>query len=80
MSFKFIQKLPTPDEIQKEFSMPPALASLKAKRDKEIRDVITGRDNRFLVIRMCVRDSSCPLPQLPLQSLIINLQIHILPL
>ena len=50
MSFKFIQKLPTPDEIQKEFSMPPALASLKAKRDKEIRDVITGRDNRFLVI------------------------------
>ena len=30
MSFKFIQKLPTPDEIREELSMPPALASLKA--------------------------------------------------
>lgn len=50
MSFEFIKKLPTPDEIRKEFPIPPALASLKEKRDKEIRDVITGSSNKFLVI------------------------------
>ncbi len=50
MSFKFIQKLPTPDEIRDELSMPPALARLKEERDQEIRNVITGKDNRFLVI------------------------------
>lgn len=50
MSFEFIKKLPTPDEIRKEFPIPPALASLKEKRDKEIRDVITGNSNKFLVI------------------------------
>ena len=50
MSFKFIQKLPTPDEIREELSMPPALARLKEERDQEIRNVITGKDNRFLVI------------------------------
>ena len=50
MSFKFIQKLPTPDEIREELSMPPVLARLKEERDQEIRNVITGKDNRFLVI------------------------------
>ena len=50
MSFKFIQKQPTPDEIREELSMPPALARLKEERDQEIRNVITGKDNRFLVI------------------------------
>lgn len=50
MSFKIIQKLPTPDEIREELSMPPVLARLKEERDQEIRNVITGKDNRFLVI------------------------------
>lgn len=50
MSFEFIRKLPTPDEIRKEYPVPERLVRLKASRDKEIRDVITGADNRFLVI------------------------------
>ena len=50
MSFKFIQKLPTPDEIRGQFPVPPELARLKEERDREIRSVITGEDNRFLVI------------------------------
>lgn len=50
MSFEFIKKLPTPDEIRKEFPIPPALAALKEMRDQEIRDVITGKSNKFLVI------------------------------
>lgn len=50
MSFEFIQKLPTPEEIREEYPIPPALAQLKKERDQEIRDVIIGKSNKFLVI------------------------------
>ena len=50
MSFEFIQKLPTPEEIREQYPLPSHLAELKKQRDKEIRDVITGRSNKFLVI------------------------------
>ncbi|MBR4086211.1 MAG: 3-deoxy-7-phosphoheptulonate synthase [Lachnospiraceae bacterium] len=50
MSFEFIMKLPTPDEIKKKYAMPEKLAEIKAARDAEIRDVITGKSNKFLVI------------------------------
>lgn len=50
MSFEFIKKLPTPDEIREQFPFPAKLAYLKEQRDREIRDVITGKSNKFLVI------------------------------
>ena len=50
MSFEFIRKLPTPDEIRKEYPMPEKLIRLKKERDQEIRDVITGKSSKFLVI------------------------------
>ncbi len=50
MSFEFIQKLPTPEEIRKEYALPERLVKLKEERDSEIRDVITGKSNKFLVI------------------------------
>lgn len=50
MSFEFIKKLPTPAEICEEYALPKELAELKKKRDAEIRDVITGKSNKFLVI------------------------------
>ena len=50
MSFEFIQKLPTPEEIREEFPIPAALVKLKEERDTMIRNVITGKDDRFLVI------------------------------
>lgn len=50
MSFEFIKKLPTPDEIREQIPFPADLANLKAQRDQEIRDVITGKSNKFLVI------------------------------
>ena len=50
MSFKFKQKLPTPKEIQDEYPLKPEYHALKKKRDQEIADVITGKDDRFLVI------------------------------
>ena len=50
MSFEFIRKLPTPAEIKEEFPVPAELISLKEKRDAEIRAVICGKSNKFLVI------------------------------
>ncbi|WMC92904.1 3-deoxy-7-phosphoheptulonate synthase [Kineothrix sp. MB12-C1] len=50
MSFEFVQKLPTPDEIRSEFPVPARLNELKKERDAQIRDVITGKSNKFLVI------------------------------
>lgn len=50
MSFEFVKKLPTPDEIRKEFPLPQELVKIKEERDTEIADVITGKSNKFLVI------------------------------
>lgn len=50
MSFEFIRKLPTPTEIKAEFPVPEKTAALKAERDKEIADVITGKSDKFLAI------------------------------
>ena len=50
MSFEYIQKLPTPDEIREEFPLTKELAKLKKERDQEIADVFTGKSNKFLVI------------------------------
>ena len=50
MSFEFIQKLPTPAQIRESYPFPEKLVSLKAQRDREIGDVITGKSNKFLVI------------------------------
>ena len=50
MSFEFIKKLPTPDEIRNQYALPANLVAVKEQRDAEIRDVITGKSNKFLVI------------------------------
>ncbi len=50
MSFEFIKKLPTPDEIRDAYPVPENAIKLKAARDAEIKDVITGKSDKFLVI------------------------------
>ncbi len=50
MSFEFIKKLPTPDEIREQYPLPDSVVEAKKKRDAEIKDVITGKSNKFLVI------------------------------
>lgn len=50
MSFEFIQKLPSPDEIRQQFPLPEELSRIKAERDAEIRAVLTGESRKFLVI------------------------------
>ena len=50
MSFEFVKKLPAPNEIKRDFPVPERIARLKAQRDAEIRDVITGKADKFLAI------------------------------
>lgn len=57
MSFEFIRKLPTPDEIRKEYPMPEKLVRLKEERDQETCDVITERAINSLLL-------SGPAPQI----------------
>lgn len=50
MSFTFLKELPSPAEIKQEYPLPANLQALKKERDNAIRNVITGKDDRFLVI------------------------------
>ena len=50
MSFHYVAKLPTPEEIREQFPLPAHLAALKKERDAQIKDVITGKSHKFLVI------------------------------
>lgn len=50
MSFHYVTKLPTPQEIREELPLPEDCKALKAKRDQQIADIFTGKDDRFIVI------------------------------
>ena len=50
MAFEFINKLPTPAEIKEQFPLPTEFVALKAKRDEEVKKVISGESDKFLVI------------------------------
>lgn len=61
MSFQYLNQLPSPAEILKEYPLPEELARIKKERDAAIRDVLTGKDDRFLVvIGPCSADSEDP--------------------
>lgn len=50
MSFEFLKKLPSPEEIREQLPLPAELARLKKERDAQVRDVLTGKSGKFLVI------------------------------
>lgn len=50
MSFTYINPMPSPEEIKQQYPMRPELTKLKAQRDAIVSDIITGKDDRFLVI------------------------------
>ena len=50
MGFNFIKKLPTPAEIRNQYPIDAEIQALKEKRDQEIRDVFTGKSDKFLAI------------------------------
>ncbi len=61
MSFKFLNELPSPEDIRKEYPLAKKFQEIKADRDEQIRKVLTGEDDRFLVIiGPCSADSEEP--------------------
>jgi len=50
MSFEYVCEMPSVAEILKTLPLPDNLKKIKRRRDKEIRDVITGESKKFLVI------------------------------
>ena len=50
MSFSYLKKMPDPDTIKSEFALTPEMKALKADRDQQIADIITGKDDRGLAI------------------------------
>ena len=50
MSFEFIRKIPSAQEIIDEYPLTHEMEELKEKRDNEIKDILCGKDNRMLMI------------------------------
>jgi len=50
MNMKFHRKLPIPQEIKKEYPLSTGMTACKAGRDESIRNIFTGKDNRFLLV------------------------------
>lgn len=50
MSFEFVKKLPTPEQIRGDYPLPADLLSIKKARDAQIADVLTGKSSKFLVV------------------------------
>ena len=48
MNFK--RKLPIPKEIKAQYPLTEEMAKIKERRDKEIKDILSGKDDRLLVI------------------------------
>ncbi|SEA04469.1 3-deoxy-D-arabinoheptulosonate-7-phosphate synthase [Lachnospiraceae bacterium NK3A20] len=50
MQMEFKRKLPIPKALKEQFPLPQEVKDIKEKRDRQIEDIFTGRDNRFLLI------------------------------
>ena len=50
MAINFVKKLPIPAETKKMYPLSDKVISIKQQRDAEIRDVFTGKSDKFIVI------------------------------
>lgn len=50
MSFINEQNIPSPDEVKDEVPFPRHLTGIKAKRDAELKDIISGKTDKFILI------------------------------
>jgi len=58
MSFKYIQKIPSVEEILTEMPLKSELKQIKSKRDQEAIDILTGKSQKFmLIIGPCSADN-----------------------
>ena len=58
MSMHFEKKMPLPAEIKAKFPLSETIREVKKQRDREIRDIFSGKSDRFLlIIGPCSADS-----------------------
>lgn len=50
MGMRMNTTLPLPADLKAEYPVPEAIQKIKKERDKEIRDIFTGKSDRFLVL------------------------------
>lgn len=50
MGFEYISQMPTPSETKQQFPLPVSCRRVKEERDGEIKRILGGEDDRFLVI------------------------------
>lgn len=50
MTFQYLHKMPTVEEILHDLPLPADLKKIKKKRDEEIRKVFTGNSNKMIMI------------------------------
>lgn len=50
MGMEFLRKLPIPKNIKEQFPLPDRFKALKEKRDNEIRDILSGKSDKLLLI------------------------------
>ena len=50
MQMEFVRKMPLPQELLRDYPISEEMKRRKAARDKQIADILTGRDDRLLLI------------------------------
>ena len=50
MAMEFVRKMPLPQEIKRDYPADGQIKTLKEERDREISDILTGKDSRILLI------------------------------
>ena len=50
MDMEFLRKLPTPKELKEQFPVSEKIAAIKENRDRQIREIFEGKDDRLLLI------------------------------
>ena len=50
MAMEFVRKMPLPQEIKRDYPVDGQIKTLKEERDREISDILTGKDSRILLI------------------------------
>ncbi len=50
MSMDFKRKLPIPKEVKEQYPLSREIISVKTERDREIKDIFLGKDDKFILI------------------------------
>ena len=50
MQMEYIRKLPEPQELMEQFPIDDEAKAVKRKRDEAIKNILSGKDDRFLLI------------------------------